>query len=165
LTSGVLNKDDYTEDQPFSIADLHIFGERYETVSLTSGVLNKDDYTEDQPFSIADLHIFGERYETVIKLKDIAMKVENAVPDQDTLVVAPRAVTGDKVILTFKETEPVSDIKATIQGEPVAVIPNGEGSYTAEYTVHEGSKSGYVAITLDYTYEDGKAADTIYSYP
>lgn len=137
----------------------------YRLKDLTSGVLNKDDYTEDQPFSIADLHIFGERYETVIKLKDIAMKVENAVPDQDTLVVAPRAVTGDKVILTFKETEPVSDIKATIQGEPVAVIPNGEGSYTAEYTVHEGSKSGYVAITLDYTYEDGKAADTIYSYP
>ena len=137
----------------------------YRLKDLTAGVLNKDDYTEDQPFTIADLHIFGERYETVTKLKDIALKVENAVPVQDTLVVAPRAVTGDKVILIFKETEPVSDIEATIQGESVAVIPNGDGSYTAEYTVHEGTKSGYVAIKLNYTYDGGKAADPIYFYP
>lgn len=137
----------------------------YRLKDLTAGVLNKDDYTEDQPFTIADLHIFGERYETVTKLKDIALKVENAVPVQDTLVVAPRAVKGDKVILTFKETEPVSGIEATIQGESVAVIPSGDGSYTAEYTVHEGSKSGYVAIKLNYTYDGGKAADTIYFYP
>lgn len=132
---------------------------------ITSGVLNKDDYTEDQPFTIADLHIFGERYETVAAVKDISLSVQNVVPVQDALPVPARAVIGDKVILSFSADQAIGNIHATIQGETVQVRDNHNGSYTAEYTVHTGSKSGYVAISLDYTLEDGTPADTVYSYP
>ena len=132
---------------------------------LTSGVLNKDDYTEDQPFTIADLHIFGERFETGNVVKDINLKVQNALPVQDIIDIPPRAVIGDKVILTFKADQPISNVRATIQGETVGVTDNNDGSYTAEYVVHAGSKSGYAAISIDYNFADGTPAYTVYSYP
>jgi hypothetical protein len=132
---------------------------------LTAGVLNKNDYTEDQPFTIADLHIFGERFETGNVVKDIQLKVQNAVPVQDTLDIPPRAVIGDKVILSFKADEPISHVRATIQGETVGVTDNNDGSYTAEYVVHAGSKSGYAMISIDYNFADGTPAYTVYSYP
>jgi hypothetical protein len=77
----------------------------------------------------------------------------------------PRAVIGDKVILTFNADQPISNVRATIQGETVAVTDNGDGSYTAEYVVHAGSKSGYAAISIDYNFADGTPAYTVYSYP
>ncbi|MDF9844384.1 hypothetical protein M2105_005455 [Paenibacillus sp. PastF-1] len=132
---------------------------------ITAGVLNKDDYTEDQPFTVADLHIFGERYETAGVVRDISLKVLNTVPVQDTLPVPPRAVIGDKVVLSFSADEPIGNIQAAIQGEPVQVTDHQNGSYTAEYTVSAGTKPGYAAISLDYTLADGTPADTVYSYP
>ncbi|QYR22775.1 cadherin-like beta sandwich domain-containing protein [Paenibacillus sp. sptzw28] len=132
---------------------------------VTSGVLNKDDYTEDQPFTIADLHIFGERFETGNVVKDISLKLQSASPVQDIIDIPPRAVIGDKVILTFKADQPISNVRATIQGEAVGVTDNGDGSYNAEYVVHAGSKSGYAAISIDYNFADGTPAYTVYSYP
>lgn len=132
---------------------------------LTAGVLNKDDYTEDQPFTIADLHIFGERVETGHVVKDISLNVQNVVPVQDIIDIPPRAVIGDKVILTFKADQPISNARATIQGETVGVTDNQNGSYTAEYVVHAGSKSGYAEISIDYNFADGTPAYTVYSYP
>ncbi|KRF42249.1 LamG domain-containing protein [Paenibacillus sp. Soil787] len=132
---------------------------------LTSGVLNKDDYTEDQPFTIADLHIFGERFETGNVVKDINLKVQNALPVQDIIDIPPRAAIGDKVILTFKADQPISNVRATIQGETVGVTDNNDGSYTAEYVVHAGSKSGYAEISIDYNFADGTPAYTVYTYP
>lgn len=132
---------------------------------LTAGVLNKDDYTEDQPFYISDLHIFGERFETGNVVKDISLKLEAVSPVQDTLDIPPSAVIGDKVILTFKADELIGNVRATIQGETVGVTNNGDGSYTAEYVVHAGSKSGYAELSIDYTFADGTPAYTVYSYP
>ncbi|WP_339310977.1 LamG-like jellyroll fold domain-containing protein [Paenibacillus sp. FSL M7-0896] len=132
---------------------------------ITSGVLNKDDYTEDQPFTIADLHIFGERYETVTAVRDIRFSLLNTVPVQDSLSVPSRAVIGDKVILSFSADQAIGNVHAAIQEETVQVTDNQDGSYTAEYTVHAGSKPGYVAFSLAYTLADGTPADTIYSYP
>lgn len=133
---------------------------------LTAGVLNKGDYTEDQPFFISEFHLFGERVETGDVLKDINLSVQNAVPEvPDTLDIPPRAVEGDKVTLTFKASEPISNVLATIQGEAVTVLDGGDGTYTAEYIVHAGSRPGYVAISIDYNFADGTSAFTVFSYP
>lgn len=137
----------------------------YRMKDVTAGVLNKDDYTEDQPFVISELHIFGDRYETGHAVNEIQLNVQNTAPVQDILDIPPRAVIGDKVILSFKADSDISNIKATIQGEPVNVTDNNDGSYTAEYVVHAGSKSGYAAISIDYDFADGTHAETLYSYP
>lgn len=131
---------------------------------ITAGVLNKDDYTEDQPFTVADLHIFGERYETVGVVRDISLMVQNRVPVQDTLPVPPRAINGDKVILSFTADEPIGNIRATIQGETLQVKDHQNGRYTAEYAISDVTKSGHATLSLDYTLVDGTPADTVYSY-
>ncbi len=132
LNGGVLNREQTTEDQPFTIAELHLVGERYETVneivnvSLTSDVACTD--TVDGS---------GLQYYYAGKGDTLTLTFEATQELASTQVtIAGQSVTAQK------------DAQTNV--------------YTASLVLENELSENTLPFTIDYTCQDGRVGNTVY---
>jgi hypothetical protein len=100
-----------------------------------------------------ELKIFGTRYETVNKLTSVSVSSDQALKS--------RVVAGNTIKLTFKSTEPINNVSATIQGEPATITTTDNLNWTATAVIKSTTPPGPVKFLLNYKTADGTAAEPV----
>jgi large repetitive protein len=107
-----------------------------------------------QPFAIfemSEFRIFGTRTPTVNKLSSVSMSSDQALRN--------RVKSGDTMKLSFVSTEAISNVTATIQGQPATVTTTDNLNWTATATVNSTTPAGNVKFLLNYKTAAGVDAE------
>lgn len=102
---------------------------------------------------LGEFRIFGTRYETVNKLASVALLSDQALKN--------RIVPGNTIKLSFKSTEPINNVSATIQGEPATITTTDNLNWTATAVVKATTAPGPVKFLLNYKTADGTIAEPV----
>lgn len=107
-----------------------------------------------QPYAIlqmSEFRIFGTRYAMVNKLTSVSL-----VSDQ---ALRKRVVAGNTVKVSFKASEAITNVVATVQGQPAAVTTTDNLNWTASWVVNGSAAAGNVKFLITYKTADGVDAD------
>jgi hypothetical protein len=107
-----------------------------------------------QPFAIlqmSEFRIFGTRYPTVNKLSSVTLGSEQALKS--------RIVPGNTVKLSFVSTEAITNVTATIQGQPATVTTTDNLNWTATAVLNSSTAAGPVKFLLNYKTAAGVDAE------
>ncbi|RCW51945.1 OmpL47-type beta-barrel domain-containing protein [Paenibacillus prosopidis] len=105
---------------------------------------------------IAEFRIFGQRFETVNKLESVSIGSEQSLKN--------RIIPGDTIKLSFKSTEQIQDVAATIQGQAATISTVDNLNWTATLVVDPSVQTGTVKFKLNYKTAAGvAAAETIFT--
>lgn len=102
-------------------------------------------------FELSELRIFGSRHETNNKLTSVSLSSPQSVQN--------RVDTGHMVALSFQASEPIQDVKVTIQGQQAAIQPIDETRWTAFTVMDTSMPAGKVSFSIAYTTAAGLPAD------
>lgn len=103
----------------------------------------------------SEMRIFGTRHETGNKLESVSLSSEKKS--------GIRVALGETVLLTIQAREPISNVRASIQGIEATVRQTGLTTYVAEAVMRPGlAKPGPVEFSIDYQHRDGTPADTTF---
>ena len=91
---------------------------------------------------MSEFHIFGTRYETVNKLSSVTLSSDQALQK--------RIVPGNTVKLKFMSTEAITNVNATIQGQPATVTTTDNLNWTASWVANTTAPYGKVGFLLNY---------------
>jgi hypothetical protein len=100
-----------------------------------------------------EFRIFGTRYETVNKLTSVSLGSDQALKN--------RIVAGDTIKLSFKSSEPINNVSATLQGEPATLTTTDNLNWTATAVVKATTAPGPVKLLLNYKTADGTDAEPV----
>ncbi|MEO7579439.1 MAG: discoidin domain-containing protein, partial [Massilia sp.] len=100
---------------------------------------------------LGEFHIFGQRYETVNKLSSTTMGSAQAL--------RTRVIVGDTITLSFRSTEPINTVSATLQGAPATIATTDNLNWTASVQATPAMSAGPVKFLLNYKTQDGLAAE------
>ena len=107
-----------------------------------------------QPYAIlhpSELRIFGTRYATVNKLSAVSLGSAQALKN--------RVVSGDTITLSFQSTEPINNVTATLQGQPVPVASADNLNWTATAAIDNDTPVGPVKFVVNYRTAQGEAGE------
>lgn len=102
----------------------------------------------DAPFTeLSEFRIFGKRHEIINKIASVSIGSDQ--------VFGGRIVIGDTAKLTFRSTEAIQNVNATIQGQP-AIVHSVDGlNWIAEAVMNPGTTPGNVTFKLLYRTAEG----------
>jgi hypothetical protein len=101
---------------------------------------------------MAELRIFGTRTETINSLSSVSVSSDQALKK--------RIVAGNTVKLSFKATEPISNVNVTILGRPATATTIDNLNWTAT-TVVTGTDVGEIKFRLNYKTAQGLDAEEV----
>jgi hypothetical protein len=100
-----------------------------------------------------EFRIFGTRYETVNKLTSVSLGSDQALKN--------RIVAGNTIKLSFKSSEPINNVSATLQGEPATISTTDNLNWTATLVVKPTTTPGTVKLLVNYKTADGTVAEPV----
>lgn len=115
--------------------------------------LHMNDEPTSTMFELSELRIYGLRHETHNRLESVSIRSPQSIQG--------RVNTGDMVSVSFKSTEPISDVQVTIQGRQAAAVSPDQQTWTAFVTMDGAMPTGKVRFAIDYKTAGGIAADTV----
>jgi hypothetical protein len=105
---------------------------------------------------VGEFRIFGQRFETVNKLESVSIGSDQSLKN--------RIVPGDTIKLSFKSTEQIQDVAATIQGQAATISTTDNLNWTATLVTDSSVQTGTVKFKLNYKTAAGvDAAETIFT--
>ncbi|MDQ0897846.1 OmpL47-type beta-barrel domain-containing protein [Paenibacillus sp. V4I7] len=105
---------------------------------------------------VGEFRIFGQRFETINKLESVSIGSDQSLKN--------RIVPGDTIKLSFKSTEQIQDVAATIQGQAATISTTDNLNWTATLVADPSVQAGTVKFKLNYKTAAGiDAAETIFS--
>ena len=102
---------------------------------------------------MTEFRIFGTRYETVNKLNSVSLGSDQALRN--------RIVPGNTIKVSFKSSEPVNNVSATLQGEPATITTTDNLNWTATAVVKASTAPGPVKFLMNYKTADGANAEPV----
>ncbi|MDO3411930.1 putative Ig domain-containing protein [Saccharibacillus sp. CPCC 101409] len=99
---------------------------------------------------LSEFRIFGQRRETVNKLETVTLGAQGDVRD--------RVSEGASILLNFRSSEPIANVRTTIQGLEVQAQSDDARNWTAELPVDEHTESGAVRFRIAYLTAAGEEA-------
>ena len=99
----------------------------------------------------SELRIFGSRFATINKLTTISLGSDQAIKG--------RIIPGQTVKLSFKSTEAINNVSATIQGQPATVSTLDNLNWTATIVTNATTALGPVKFLLNYQTAAGESAE------
>ena len=105
---------------------------------------------------VGEFRIFGQRFETVNKLESVSIGSDQSLKN--------RIIPGDTIKLSFKSTEQIQDVAATIQGQAATISTTDNLNWTATLVTDSSVQTGTVKFKLNYKTAAGfNAAETIFT--
>ena len=105
---------------------------------------------------VAEFRIFGQRFETVNKLESVSISSDQSLKN--------RIVPGDTIKLSFKSTEQIQDVAATIQGQAATISTTDNLNWTATLVTDSSVQTGTVKFKLNYkTAAESMRTETIFT--
>lgn len=102
--------------------------------------------------SYSEFRIFGKRREEIDVMQKVSLS-GNGLKE----MVQPK----DTVTLDFSSTEKLTNVSATIDGQPVSPVSQDGLTWQAEVTLAETISVGKVPFTIDYQLETGQSGATV----
>ena len=102
-------------------------------------------------FEMGELRIVGARYETVNKLTAVSLSSDQAL--------RRRVVAGNTVKVTFKSSEAINNVVATVQGQSATVTTADNLNWTASWVVNNVAAAGNLKFLINYKTADGLDAE------
>ena len=133
------------ELQTLPVAD-ELKNNRYRFLKLT--MIHPVSY---QLFEPSEFRIFGARYEAVNKLSSVSLSSDQAL--------RTRIIPGNTVKLSFKSTEAITGVTASIQGQAATVTTADNLNWTATLTVPASAPAGTVKFLINYKTAAGADAE------
>lgn len=99
---------------------------------------------------LSEFRIFGERHESNNKLQSLSLSSPQSVQN--------RVDAGDTVLLSFQSTEPIQDVKATIQGHEATVYSVDQLNWTASTVLNNLMPTGKIQFAIEYKTANGLPA-------
>lgn len=97
---------------------------------------------------LSEFRIYGERLETNNKLVTVSI----ASPDN----VRNRVNFGDSVTLSFQSSEPIQEVKVSLQGQEAAVSSADQLNWTASANMDSSAPTGKIAFSIKYKTAGGE---------
>ncbi len=102
----------------------------------------------------SEFRIFGQRHEAVNELSLVSISSDQAVKK--------RIVPGNTVKVAITAVAPISNLRLTLLGEPVAVTTTDNLNWTANWVASTTADTANVKLVLDYKTSKGFDADTTF---
>ncbi len=102
---------------------------------------------------LGEFRIYGVRHEAVNKLEQVSIGSDQAVQG--------RINVGDQAKVTFQATEPITEVKATIQGKEAQLESSDSLHWIATATMDTYSSTGKISFNIQYKTSDGSTADRV----
>ena len=108
-------------------------------------------YQPSYILEFTEFRIFGTRTPTVNKLSSVSLSSDQALKN--------RLIPGNTVKLSFVSTEAITNVSATIQGQPATITTTDNLNWTATAVVNSTTPAGNVKFLLNYKTAAGVDAE------
>ncbi|MRV70299.1 hypothetical protein GJ700_01005 [Duganella sp. FT92W] len=148
LTPGLSTREDNMQDLPVSE---EVKSTKFRFLKLQMLEPFVPVYQPYAIFEMTEFRIFGTRSPTINKLTSVTISSDQAM--------RKRVVAGNTVKVTFKSSEAINNVVATVQGQPATVTTTDNLTWTASWVANNSVAEGEVKFLINYKTADGVDAE------